>query len=296
MAKTVTIPSNPQPYVCWVNGKKYGPYANNTAVSVPDAVAALIKDKHPSIGVAAMPDTVETKIAHADTALAATVASNLAGAVSTLNNTDTGLGNRITLTETLLDLIGERGVATGGTNGTLVDEEKTWGINDYQNKTVAILAGANDLIYRRTVASNTADTLTLAADLESKTSATATLGGGVGEGEIVLSCIGDLLGLPGNAVTVACVSASGDTGAITASLAGNVLTFTVDSNALGEPQTLSAGSLATYLATAELNTKFAAAEPLTAGNLPLDGTPVAFADGSDGISVTAADNYIIGML
>lgn len=288
MAKTVTIPSNPQPYVCWVNGKKYGPYANNTAVSVPDEVAALIKDKHPSIGVAAMPDTVETKIAHADTALAATVASNLAGAVSTL-------GNRITLTETLLDLIGERGVATGGTNGTLVDEEKTWGVNDYQNKPVAILAGANDLIYRRTVASNTADTLTLSADLQSKTSATATLGGGEGEGEIVLSCIGDLLGLPGNAVTVACVSASEDTGAITASLAGNVLTFTVDTTAESVPQTLAADSVETYLTTAELNTKFSVSG-VVAGTLPLDGTPVAFADGSDGISVSTDDNYIIGML
>lgn len=189
-----------------------------------------------------------------------------------------------------LRLTGINGTATAGTTTSLTDSTQSMEVDSVKGKIIRVFRGATK--YTRLITGNTATVMSF-VDLAPVVNATATLGSGEGaEGQIVLTCIGTLVGAAGNAVTVECVSAAADTGDITASLAGDVLTFTVDTNAIGEPQALAAGSVETYLTTAELNTKFSVSG-LVAGNLPLDGEAVAFEGGDDGISPVAGDEYAV---
>jgi hypothetical protein len=61
----------------------------------------------------------------------------------------------------VLEVSEDSGTATGGSNTTIVDTGKNWGVDMWQNATVHVIHG--EVEYVRLCSSNTADTLTIAA-------------------------------------------------------------------------------------------------------------------------------------
>jgi hypothetical protein len=183
------------------------------------------------------------------------------------------------------------GIATSGATNGLTDTSKNLVVGALIGKTIKIKRG--DAEYVRTIIGNTINTIFF-EDLEAPVNATATIGSGEGgEGQIVITRIGDGAGAAGNLDSVVLVHGNTNTGEVHATYADNVLTITVDTNDSGEQQLLAAGNVSTVIEADELDTEFTVSMEFVPGNLPIDGDPIPFTGGSDGVSVETGDAYVV---
>jgi len=109
------------------------------------------------------------------------------------------------------------GTATGGSKTTIVDTGKDWETNMFAGNVAKITVGTKD--YYRTVASNTANTLTIATLPGAAASAII---GTPGTAEVTITVVAE--GVGGNSYTAEVVEAPGDDDNLSASLTGTVLT------------------------------------------------------------------------
>jgi hypothetical protein len=208
--------------------------------------------------------------------------------------------DQVALLNLLLSGFYVSGKATLGATNGLTDETQTFVEDAFQGKVIKIVRGAT--VYERVVISNTTDTIFF-PDLVAPESAIATIGSGEdAEGQIHISCIGDLAGVAGNEVSVALVPGNTNTGERHAAYDAEtkILTFTIDTNGLGEQQNIGAGDIMSILTQDGLNSLFSApimeGPGFIAGNLPIGDPATPFEGGVDGISVEAGDRYMVILL
>lgn len=185
------------------------------------------------------------------------------------------------------------GTATSGSYGLLVDDTKDFGSKTLIGKFIKINKDGVD--YYRKISDNNRF-MFIFDDLIPVTNAITTIGSGEdAEGQVVLGCKGDLAGAAGNAVTVVIQHGSTDTGETHAVYddTTKVLTFTVDTNGLGEQRLLAAGDVGNILTADALTSLFEVMGEFTAGNLPIGGDAFEFASGDNGVFVESGDEYEI---
>jgi hypothetical protein len=187
-----------------------------------------------------------------------------------------------------------KGIVTEGLDGLLIDSTKDFEADVLNGKTIVLTVDGID--YYRTVLGCVGDSILFTPILE-PLSASATVGDGLEtNGQISISCIGDLKGAIGNQYSVQVVQGTGTTGMDYAELdeENKLLLITVDLTALSQPRTLAAGSLQTLInGTEGIRDKFMVALEFMPGNIPMMAEAVLFTDGEDGISVSAGDTYKI---
>jgi hypothetical protein len=196
--------------------------------------------------------------------------------------------------EDILQTIVHRGVATSGANGYIEDTTKTWQVDQFVGKTIRVYVDGT--YYYPTITSNTETRIDFDA-FDPPTNARATIGSGdegAGEGQVVLTAISTLSGAVGNECSVVIVNGNTDTGEKHASYDAEtkLLTFTVDTNGLGEQMIIGAGDIGPILIADGLDNIFNV-DSMVAGNLPKDFEAIPFADGSDGTPISAGDEYEI---
>lgn len=182
------------------------------------------------------------------------------------------------------------GLATGGTNGTLVDSTKDFGVGSLNGQFIKIVKEGME--YIRAITDTAGSTISF-SDLQSSTNATVTLGTGQEpEGQIEITVIA--AGADGNKYSIELVQGDTDTGTDFISMEGNVITITCDTNGSSEPRELMAGNIETLINDTEvINGIFSADEMFTAGEIPMTLEAVQFAGGDDGVYVEADDAYTV---
>ncbi len=189
-----------------------------------------------------------------------------------------------------------KGVSTGGSVSTIVDNTKDFDAVAFANKMAKVTIG--NIEYYRAITACAGDTITI-SDIQAATGAIAIVGSGEdAEGRVSVHCKGDLIGAVGNDYSVQIVQGTATTGDDIATLdaENKILLITVNLTALEEPRTLAAGSLQTLLAnTSGISDKLEIPDGFTAGNLPIGGGAVPFVGGIDSIPVPAGASYEILM-
>lgn len=184
----------------------------------------------------------------------------------------------------------DSGIATDGSTGSLVDSNKEFQTNLFNDKIIKITI--DGVTYYRTILTCTEDSLTF-ADVVAPVESSATVGAGnESEGQVIISCIG--LGAGGDDYSVEFVAGTGVSSDAEATLADNVLTIHSATNGSSEPILVAAGNVKGIIeANENLVGIFTANEDVKAGNINFTAEPIAFTGGSDGISVTSGDVYQI---
>jgi hypothetical protein len=201
--------------------------------------------------------------------------------------------DRISISDAL-NLIVIRGIATDGLNGFLEDTTKNWTPDFLAGKTLKVTIENIDYFF--VITSNTATKINF-NPLAPPSGATAGLGSGEeGQGRVVLTLKGALLGTIGNDYSIQVINGDTDTGVdtITLDATNKLFTIYVDSDASGNPRQLQAGSIeAAILANPEVDAVLQMPTEFTTGYIPATDEPVGFAGGDDGIYVSAGDSYEI---
>jgi hypothetical protein len=179
-----------------------------------------------------------------------------------------------------------RGVATGGTETTLVDSAKDFGIDMFQNKILKIYMG--DYYAYRLISGCIADTLTFAT-LGDATSAHAIVGDESG-GQVTIRCIEN--GAVPYSVEV--IAGTGESSEESISFANNILTITTSTDAMGVPMDIMAGNIHSMVTnTVGINEIFTADIDFVAGSVSLTIEPIAFSGGSIAVVVEEGFAYWI---
>jgi hypothetical protein len=179
----------------------------------------------------------------------------------------------------------ECGIATGGSKTTIVDSVKNFGTN--------ILSGAiakvrvNGIEYLRSIASNTADTITIAT---LPGAAAGAVYGDAGGGQVTIACVEE--GEAGNLYTLEVVLSPGQDAALSASLLESVLTVFLGTDAEGLAD--NAKNTGTLVAAAIGDVPgFDATMTGSGGVVAETENPVLFTGGIDAVPVAAGCEYQI---
>jgi len=189
-----------------------------------------------------------------------------------------------------------KGVSTGGSVSTIVDNTKDFDAVAFANKMAKVTIG--NIEYYRAISACAGDTITITT-IQDAAGAIAVVGSGLeAEGRVSVHCKGDLIGVAGNDYSIQIVQGTATTGDDIATLdaENKLLLITVNLNALEEPRLLAAGSLQTLLAnTVGIADKFEIPDGFVAGNLPIGGDAIPFVGGIDEIAVPVGAPYEILM-
>ncbi len=185
-----------------------------------------------------------------------------------------------------------KGIATGGTETTIVDNTKDFDMSALANRVAKVTIGGIE--YYRAITACAGDTITIAT-IQDAAGAIAMVGSGEdAEGKVSIHCKGDLIGGVGNDYSVQIVQGTATTGddVVTIDEENKILLITVNLDGSSNPRTLAAGGLQTLLAnTVDIADKFEIPGGFTAGNLPIGGDAIPFVGGVDAIAVPVGAPY-----
>jgi len=179
-------------------------------------------------------------------------------------------------------IISEIGVATGGSNNTIIDTTKNYETNILANKIINV--EVDDITYTRTILSNTVNTITI--NVLPGASAIAKIGTAE-TSEVTITVTAK--GVAGNEYTVEVVEAPGTDDNLSASLTEDMLTVYLGKTAGSLDNAKNTGTLVAGVITqlAEFTAE------LTGSGGVVDATlaPIEFTGGVDVISVSSGDKY-----
>lgn len=124
-----------------------------------------------------------------------------------------------------------------------------------------------------------------------------TVGSGTpAEGQVIVQCIGDLIGAVGNSYFIEILQGEALTGDDIATLdtVTKTLTITVNLTVDGQPRPIGSGAIQTLLAnTVGIADKFFIDNDFVPNELPVGGSAVPFTGGSDGVIVVSGVDYVV---